>query len=282
LNWPTGRTLASIDPAEAEALLRAALAQAAADENFPLAAGTAGVLSNLQMDAGRLREALDLGSQMAQYSRLAGLGPWTQIADQGQQMRILGLMGQHRQVLGQIHELLDKMDKLPATKAGNEAAEPWNVREATLDIGRSSAQALKEWQQCLDFNTAILTSMRAREASAYDIIRVRFDSAAPLIELRRLADAELIVLEAQHAYEDDNDIARLQQVLGTRAALEVTRGRPRQAVELQRTAIRLAYVQPEPRGIAISHHQLAYHLRGPGQIRRWHAPTSSPPPSSSS
>ena len=201
---------------------------------------------------------------MAEYSRRAGLGPWTQLSDQGQQLQILGLMGQHRQVLDQIQALQDQMDKLPATRAGNETVEPWNVRETILDIGRSSAQALEEWQQCLDLNAAILASMRARGASAYEIIRFRYNDAWPLIELGRLADAERILLETQQAYEDQDDIARLQQVLGTRAVLEDRRNRPQQALELQRTAIRLAYVRPEPRDIAISHHQLANYLQKTG------------------
>ena len=46
-------------------------------------------------------------------------------------------------------------------------------------------------------------------------------------------------------------------MLGTRAFLENRRRRPQQALELESTAIRLAYVRPEPRDIAISHHQLA-------------------------
>ncbi len=134
-------------------------------------------------------------------------------------MQILGLMGQHRQVLDQIQALRDQMDKLPATRADNETVEPWNVRETILDIGRTSAQALGEWQQCLDLNAAILASKRARGASAYEIIRFRYNDARPLIELGRLADAERILLETQQAFEDQDDIARLQQVLSTRAIL---------------------------------------------------------------
>ena len=69
------RSLASIDPAQAETLLRTALAQATADENFTAASSAATGLSNLLSNMGRLREALDLASQTAQYSRRAGLGP---------------------------------------------------------------------------------------------------------------------------------------------------------------------------------------------------------------
>jgi tetratricopeptide (TPR) repeat protein len=256
--------LVGIDPAEAETLLRAALAKATADENFSLAAIAAGDLSNLLRDMGRLREALDLTSQMAQYTRRAVLGPWSQLADQAQQLQILGLMGQHRQVLGQIQALRDQMGKLPAIRAGNETIEPWNVRETILNIGYDSALSLGEWQQCLELNAASLASKEARGASAYEIVSFRYNNAGPLIELGRMADAERILLETQKTYEDQNDITGLQKVLTGRATLENRRGRPQQALELQRTAVRLVYVRPEPRYIAINHYQLANRLRAAG------------------
>ena len=258
------RWLASIDPAEAETIQRAALAQASADEDFQLASAITMTLSILLRNAGRLREAVDLADQKAQYTRRAGLGPWTQLADQAHQLQLLSMLGQHQRVLDQIQVLRDQMDKLPAPRAGNEAIEPWKVREGILDTGRYSAHALGEWQQALELNAAILASERARGASAYEIIRFLYNDAAPLIQLGRLADAERILLETQQAYEDQNDIARLHKVLTTRAFLEVTRGRPQQALELQRTAIRLAYVRPEPRNIALSHNQLAAYLQMTG------------------
>jgi len=173
-------------------------------------------------------------------------------------------MGQHRQVLDQIQELQQQMDKLPATRTGNENIEPWNVRESILNIGYASAQALGEWQQCLDLNAAIFASELACGASAYEIIRFRYNDVPPLIELGRLDDAERILLEIQQAYEDQNDITGLQQVLGSRALLEADRGRPEQALELERTAIRFAYVRSELRDIAISHYQLANYLQMTG------------------
>ena len=259
------RTLASIDPAEAEtAPARLHSTRAAADENFRLASAAAGDLINLLRDGGRLREALDLANQAAEYGHQAGLGPWNQLAGQGQLMQLLGQMGQHRQVLDQIAPLRDRMDELPATAADNEAVEPWNVREGILDIGRHSAQALGEWQQCLDLNAAILASKRARGADAYEIIRFRYNDARPLIELGRLDDAERILLETQQAYEEQGDIDRLQQVLGTRAFLENRRGRLQQALEFERTSIRLTYIHRVPRDVAISHHQLALYLQRAG------------------
>jgi tetratricopeptide (TPR) repeat protein len=255
------RSLASIDPSEAETLLRASLAQAAADNNFKLAVAAAGTLSFLLRDTGRLREALDLTNQAAEYIRRAGLGPRHQLGAQANQLQILGLMGQHQQVLDQVQAPLDQIDKLPATRADNATVEPWNIRETILNTGHTAAHALGKWQQCLDLNAALLASKRARGASAYEIIRFRYNDTWPLIGLGRLADAERILLEAQQAFESQNDIARLQRVLGARASLEDTRGRPQQALELQQAAIRLAYVRPEPRDIAVGHYQLATYLQ---------------------
>ncbi len=258
------RSLASINPAEAEELLRSSLAKTAADENFTAASTIATALSNLLRDTGRLHEALDLAIQGAEFSHRAGLGHWNQLSDRAQQIQILGLMGQHQQVVDQIQALQDEMDRLPTTKADSETAQSWNVRELILDTGRYSARALCEWQKSLDINAALLASKRARGARAYEIIMFRYNDARPLIELGRLSDAERILLEAQEAYEDQDDIARLQQVLGTRAFLEHSRKHAQQALELERTAIRLGYVQPDPRLIAISHHMLADHLQEAG------------------
>lgn len=191
------RSLASIDPAEAETLLRTTFAQELAQRNFKLASGLAGALFNLLLGMGRLGEALNLATEKAEYTRGAGLGPWNQLADQARQLQVLGMIGQHREVLNQIPALRDQMDTLPATRASNETVEPWNTREAILDIAHTSALALREWQVCLDLNAAILASMRARRASAYEVIRVRYNDAGPLIELGRLADAERILLETQ-------------------------------------------------------------------------------------
>ncbi|HEY2284235.1 MAG TPA: hypothetical protein VGH88_00685 [Streptosporangiaceae bacterium] len=73
---------------------------------------------------------------MAGYTRQAGLGPWTQLADEGWRLQILGLMGEHEQVLDQIPALRARMDQLPASQGSDESIQPWNVREATLDRGR--------------------------------------------------------------------------------------------------------------------------------------------------
>ena len=53
-------------------------------------------------------------------------------------------------------------------------------------------------------------------------------------------------------------------VSGNKVEIGRRRKRPQQALEFERTAIRLAYVRPEPQDIAISHQQLAGYLQMAG------------------
>jgi tetratricopeptide (TPR) repeat protein len=254
------RVLAPADPAEAEALMHGALAQTAASGDFRAASIAAGFLVNLLTDAGRLSEALDLAGQMAEYTSQAGLGPWSQLADQGQRLQILGRMGEDRQVLTETGALQAQMDQLPAARASNDTIEPWNVREATLNTGLASAMALGEWQQALDLNAAILASQQARGAGAHDVASTRFNGSGPLLELGRLDESGQVLADCQQVFEYHSDISLLARVFTVRAVLEGKRGNLAAALAFQQTAIRYDYTRPEPRIIAISHHNLANFL----------------------
>ena len=240
--------------------MRSALTQAVAGGEFRLASGVAGDLVNLLMQTGRLREALDLVGQKTGYTRQAGLGPWTQLLDQGRRLQILSLMGEHRQVLTETSALQEQMNQLPTTRGSNEAANLWNVRETILGTGHASAAALGEWQQALDFNAAGLASKQARGAGAHEIARFRFNDYGPLLELGRLDEAEHLLAGCQQVFEDHNDISQLAKVLSARADLESRRGNLAAALAFQQTAIRYSYARPEPRDIATHHHNLANYL----------------------
>jgi hypothetical protein len=258
------RPLAAVDPAEAEELMRSALAQATADRNFLAASAITGDLANLLRDAGRLREALDLIGQKTGYTRQAGLGPWNQLADQARRLQILMLMGENRQVLDETSTLREQMNQLPPIKGSNETIEPWNVRETILDTGRHSALALGEWQQALDLNAAALASDRARGAGAYEIARFQFSDYGPLLRLGRLDEAEALLAGCQQVFEDHADIRQLAKVFGARADLESQRGNLAAALAFEQTAIRYGYARPDPRDIAARHHNLASYLRQAG------------------
>jgi tetratricopeptide (TPR) repeat protein len=251
------RALATVDPAQAEQLMRGALETAAGTGDYRLASVTAADLANLLCGSGRLREALDMLTEKADYTRRAGLGPWTQLLDQAQRLQILSYMGEHDQVLTQTGQLREQMARLPARPAADDPAIPWNVREGILYTGYHSAGATGRWQQCLDLNADIAASRRERGAGAHERTRTRFNDAGPLIRLGRLAEAGRLLRDCQRVFEEYRDIPMLAMVLSTRAELEAALGHRDAAADLERTALRLRYAHPDPRDIAVSHHNLA-------------------------
>jgi len=218
-------------------------------------------------DAGRLEQALEMIGRQAGHTRRAGLGPWTQLGNQAQRLQVLALMGRHEQVLAEAGDLRARMADLPGRAGDEEAVEPWNVRETLLGAGYASTVALGRWQQALDLNAEVTASTRQRGAGVHELTRTRFNDAGPLIRLGRLAEAGQLLAGCQQVFEDHRDTARLARVLSARADLEAELRHGQAAAEFGRAALRLAYAQPELRGIAISHHNLAGYLRAAGGDR---------------
>jgi hypothetical protein len=249
--------LAGVDPGEAERLLRGAADASAEAGNYRLASAAAGELVNLLMGAGRLVEALAVADQQAEFSRRAGLGPWTQLADQARRLHVLGLMGGHAEVLAETETLRAAMAELPVRGDASENVHPWNVRETIPGIGLASALATGDWQRSLDLNAEIAASKRQRGAGLHEVTRIQFNDAWPLIRLGRLGEAGRLLAECQRVFEDHADTPRLASVIGTRAILEDALEHRQAAADLGRAALRLRYARLEPQDIATSHHNLA-------------------------
>ena len=254
------RALLGVDPGAAERLLHAALAAADTAGDHRTASRAAGDLVNLLQDAGRLAEGLAAAGQKAEYTRRAGLGPWTQLGDQAQRLQVLGMMGEHAQVLAEMADLRAVMAGLPDRSGPGETVVPWNIRELILDTVHTSAVAMGDWQQCLDLNAEIAASLRRHGAGKHEVASTRLNDATPLIKLGRMAEAGRLLAECQRVFEDHADTASLATVLGARASLEAALGHRQAAADLARAALRLRYVRPEPRSISISHHNLANYL----------------------
>ena len=258
------RSLAYVNPAEAETLLRDSLAEATAKRNFWLASGIAGTLCNLLITTGRLHDALDVSEQQTEYSRQARLGPWTQLGNQARRLHILGQMGEHQQVLDEVSTLQAQMDNLSATAGSDELVKPWNVRETVFSTAYFSAQRTGEWQQTLDFNGAVLASRRARNASDYELAFIAFNDYFPLIRLGRFDDAERLLAHCQQVFETYDDLDQLGNIFAARADLASTQGDHAGAVRFGQTAIRYFYLRREARDTSTSHHNLASSLSDAG------------------
>lgn len=264
-----GRALMSVDAMGAERLLREAMATAAEADDYRTASNAAGDLINLLRAGGRLGEALGVAEQKEEYSRRAGLGSWTQLADHARMLRILVMKGEHERVLSEVEGLCRVMDGLSTRRDASETVNTWNVRESILSIGRAAAMESEDWERCLQFNAATLESVRWRSAPAHEVASNRFNDADPLIRLGRLAEARLLLADCQQVFEEYADTVMLAMVLSTRATLEDALGHRQAAVELQCAALRLRYAAStrDPQRIAISHHNLAFLLRRLGSDR---------------
>ena len=252
------RLLARVDPGEAEPLLRGVVDAAADSGDFRVASIAAAELVYLLRNAGRLAEALTMADQQEEFTERAGLGPWARLGDQARRLQVLAETGKHALVLAETEALRAAMAGLPAGDVGE--VSQWSLLEAILDTGRSSARATGDWQHCLDLNAEIAASVRRRGAGLYEVTRFRFNDAGPLIRLGRLAEAGWLLGECQRVFEDQADTPLLARVLTTRADLENALGHRQAAADLARSALRLAYAQPEPRTIASSHHNRASSL----------------------
>jgi hypothetical protein len=255
-----GAALRKVDPGEAETLLRRAYDQASTDGEYQLASTTAGDLVTLLRDQGKLREALTLASQKIEHTNRAGFGFWTQLSDQGRRLQILNLLGHHEQVLLDLPALRAQIAELPDQRAGNDRVNPWNAREGILDIGRLSAVALELWEDALDLNDEITSTKQRRGASPHEIASTRVNDYIPLLHLGRLTDVDQLLRDCQDTFDTAGDITQLAVVYGARADLEDKRDHPMDAVDLQRTSLRLRYVHPDPREIPTAHHHLANYL----------------------
>jgi tetratricopeptide (TPR) repeat protein len=255
------KVLGYVDPVAAEQQLRAVLERAVTQQRFDIASSIGGELANLLRDTGRLEEALAVVEQLPEYTRQAGLGPWTQLVDQGQRLQLLGMMGRAEEVLAGVQQLREAMATLPEHSDQDERVNPFNVREATLDVGRRAAQNLDRWEEALALNAEQVGSKRARGAPNHEIAFSWFNDYGPLIRLGRLEEARQLLEACRQVFEAEADLGNLGKTLGALADLEDERGRPGEAIRLHQTALRYAYAASDPEEVANSHNNLAVSLR---------------------
>ncbi|HLZ27390.1 MAG TPA: CHAT domain-containing protein [Chloroflexota bacterium] len=258
----SGRTQA------AESLLRELVDRSAASGQAGLESSLLGELSNLLLGTGRLREALALVDRKKDAAQRAGLGPWTQLGDEGRRLNILGMLGDDESVLVAVEDLRAQMSALPEYSEQPERINPWNVREVILDTGRGAAVRLQRWEQALALNTETVALTEARGAPAREVARTRFNNYSPLLRLGRFGEVRALLEWCRAVFENEQDLEGLRAVFSALADLEDELGRHVQAVEFEKMGLRYAYALWDPRGCSVSHHNLSNYLeRGGGE--RW-------------
>jgi tetratricopeptide (TPR) repeat protein len=252
------RTLAILHPEQAETQLSQQLDTAIAQGQYGTVTSLAGDLVTLYLDSGRLDQALALADVMADYTRRAGYGPWTQLGDQTMRLQILNRLGRSQQVLDTVEDLLARLVTFPDPPNPNDSAIiPWAVRETLLNAGVLAAHQLGHWQQTLDLNGEILASMSRRGATDAEQANAAFNDYWSLLRLGRLEEARDLLSRCRAVFETTNNIPMLGRTISALADVEETFGNLDQAIALETDALRLTYLAADPYIIGSSHHHLA-------------------------
>ena len=87
--------------------------KAAAQGQFRTASAIGGGIINLLRATGGTEEALALVEKVKDFRQRAGLGPWTQLADEGRRLQLLHALGRSKEVLHAVEALQTHMRALP-------------------------------------------------------------------------------------------------------------------------------------------------------------------------
>ncbi|MFI6564043.1 CHAT domain-containing protein [Streptomyces sp. NPDC050534] len=256
------RALGRLRPTDAVLELRRLLDQVHQRGDHKAASVIAGELANWCREMGRYEEALTLLDQMHEDIRAAGYGPWTQLSVESRRLQIHLLQGASRHVLEAVDRIRTHMATLPDPPDQAETAEPWNIRETILDVGRAAASELEEWQRALDLNAENLRVKKERGATEYRTAQAAFNDYGALRALGQLDKARALLLWCRDVDEANHDISGLAKDLGALADIEYSLGHGEASLSLQRDALRLTYTTGDIAHIGITHHNLANYLNG--------------------
>ena len=254
------RALENIDPDASARQLRSLLTAAVERGNYREASAISLYLIDNYRKAGRLTEALTLAGEKADYTRRAGLGPWTQLLNERIRLQILGQQGHGGQVLAEVTRLRQQIAELPEQSDQPDPVAPYNARETILDTGRDAADQLGRWEDALALNAEMLESKEHRGASDLEIAQTRFNDYFPLLRLGRIAEARALLLECREIDEREHNTQGLGKDLGALADVESTAGHGQDAIDLERNALRYKYLTGEIDSIAVSHYNLGNYL----------------------
>ncbi|MGW5580019.1 AAA family ATPase [Micromonospora chokoriensis] len=248
--------LQPLEPVEAERLLRQEVA--APDEE--VAAVAAGALANQLHQQGRLAEALELAERHEQLVRRGS--PWRRAGARVTRLQVLHESGHARQALTEVTTLLDELRTVSTEQTAPDGPGDvaWVVRRAALSLAVSAALTLKQWQVALDHNQVLLDSVQRRGAAETEVAFFWFNDAHALIQLGRFDEARKVLTYCQRVFDEHGDELSLSRAIGTAALLAAKQGNLTEAVDLEQTALRLAYRHPLAADLAAGHQLLGNHL----------------------
>lgn len=252
------RLLARAHPEQAEGLLRRLLDSATAREKHHDAIELLHSLVEVCLRGSRYDEALALLDAKVHRSTLVDLGPWSRLHDERTRLEILSRLGRHQQVMEAVRRHRATMASLP-DRPGDNDAHVWvdTVREGILNLGAVTASELGRWQEALDLNAEVRSSMARRNASTLLRAECAFNDHGPLLALGRVEEALTLLQWCREVFQGAGSVAGSAQALGALGNAEVRLGHPDRALRLVSESLRLHYAIPSPAEVARSHRNVA-------------------------
>ena len=252
--------LSILDPSAAEAKLLSVIDNAVAHHDHRAASAGIGHLINIYRDNGRLVEALSLIQLKNDFTKQAGLGPWSQLGNEIQRLQILNEAGYSSQVINEVSRLWEYLGTLNDAAGVDESTKPWHIREDLLDSGRFAALQLGLFQEALNFNAAITASKINRHAPAREIASARFSDYGPLLRLGQPGSALSVLQDCLLVFSETRDVEMTGFTLTALAVVEDARGHGDSAIRFSRDALRYCYLAGNVIAIAAGYHNLGLYL----------------------
>jgi len=217
-------------------------------------------------DNGALESARQRKLDSADASRRAGRAAVNVIGSELEALRIDVMQGKVVQAMPEIESRLEQVAQWwRAHRAGQIVPEAPNSELlarayiSALDIAKDADVVRKDWPSALRRVDAILHAKRELKRAAGDIASTRMNRANLLAKLPgHVAEAKAELEICLAALRDDP--ARSARVLGSLASLYDDQGDRTQAVALQRRALAMCELLPDPQDRATSHGNLANYL----------------------
>ena len=155
-------------------------------------------LINIMNRTGRAEQALRLFDRKRIYNERAGLGPWSQLHEDGKRLQIMNDARQYNEVLAEVETLRARMASLSDSAEQGESVNPWNVREVVLNAALIANIRSGRCEAALALVAEIVSRKTARGATALDLTLARFRAFDALLGLRRFEEArQALVTECQ-------------------------------------------------------------------------------------
>jgi hypothetical protein len=262
-----GNALLAADPAQAELILGDVEARSARAGRDRYAAVIAGDLVSLFRLTGRYADALQAADRKTGHTTKAGLGPWSELANEVQRLEVYRTAGDHRHVLVEVDRLAAGLDGYPPTVTKADLATPWNTRETLFDLGLSAATFLERWPEAFDWGNKRLASMRRRGAGELETARAELDTEPAVRRVVGPERAQEVLEGCRPVFESHQDYSYLANCVASMSDLEDGRRKATPALNYAWLALRFSYLQSETPPMRRSHHGVANLLDDYGEDR---------------